>query len=356
MHTRSDFYKIERGRTVEYTIGYIAEKIGGRVIGNADRLISSMSPVENIRSDSLVFLKSRRALDLIDGDMERLCVVVDFEPDTKGGRDYIVIDPKKKDEAFIRLLTLFDRFFPPLRTISERASISPDARIGEDVRIEEFVYVGENTTIMDGTRIGSNSVIGSDCTIGKNCTLYPRVTLYPGSILEDDVIVQSGAVIGSDGFGYSNIDGLNRKIPHIGGVYIEKNVEIGANTTIDRGTIDHTRIGENTKIDNLVQIAHNVVIGKNSVICAQCGISGSVKIGNNVILAGAVGLKDHIEIEDNVYVGAMSGVMERVVKKGSRLLGRPAKDFKQEMEFFAMKPKLKEMYADVKKIKEKLGL
>jgi UDP-3-O-[3-hydroxymyristoyl] glucosamine N-acyltransferase len=137
---------------------------------------------------------------------------------------------------------------------------------------------------------------------------------------------------------------------------IGRNVEIGANTTVDRATLGYTVIGENTKIDNLVQIAHNAVIGKNSIICGHCGVSGSVKIGDNVVLAGAVGIADHVTVEDDVIIGAKAGVMDKVVTKGRKLLGTPAINFKAEMEFVALKPKLKSMYFDLKKIKEKLGL
>ncbi|HHE04854.1 MAG TPA: UDP-3-O-(3-hydroxymyristoyl)glucosamine N-acyltransferase, partial [candidate division WOR-3 bacterium] len=223
-------------------------------------------------------------------------------------------------------------------------------------------YIGSFTTIEKDVEIGKNTVIAENCfvghgsKIGDNCIIYPGVKIYPNTVIEDDVILHSGVVIGSDGFGYSSIDGTNVKIPQIGGVYIETGVEIGANSTVDRATIGYTRIGKNTKIDNLVHIGHNVIIGHNSIICAMCGISGSVKIGNNVIIAGAVGLKDHIEIEDNVYIGAKAGVMEKHVKRGSKLLGIPAIDFRAEMEFIALKPKLKEMYKDVKRIKKHLGI
>jgi UDP-3-O-[3-hydroxymyristoyl] glucosamine N-acyltransferase len=182
------------------------------------------------------------------------------------------------------------------------------------------------------------------------------VTIYPGTHIGDNVTIHAGVVIGADGFGYSLIDGVHRKIPQIGGVHIDNDVEIGANTTIDRATIGYTRIGAGTKIDNLVQIAHNVKIGTNSIVCALCGISGSVTIGNNVVLAGQVGLADHIVIEDDVVLLAKAGVMEKRVKRGSVLVGAPAHNVKKMMGIWAMQPKLRDMYRDLTKIKKKLGI
>jgi len=340
---------------VGFTIGFIAEELGGTVIGNKDHEVCGISPPERIEENSIVFVRNKRAFKQIEADSS-VCVIADFAPDVKEGFNFIIIEPGKKDEVFIKLLSLFERNDELYNGIAESAVLSPEASVGSDIYVGNFAEVGKNTTVDDGTRIGSHTVIGSNCSIGKNCVLYPGVTIYPHTAIGDEVIIHSGAVIGSDGFGYVKIDDAYRKIPQIGGVEIGSRVEIGANTTIDRATIGLTSIGENTKIDNLVQIGHNVEIGKNVIICALCGISGSVKIGNNVILAGAVGLKDHIVIEDDVYIGAKAGVMERHVKKGSRLLGAPATNFKSEMEFFALKPKLKGMLHDLKEIKKKLGI
>lgn len=339
-----------------YTVDCIAKEIDGRVLGNGDLLITGVSPLEDVKENTIVFVKEKKNYGLLPGKRLTICVVLDFEPPLPWRFDHIVIKPENKEKAFIKLLTLFQEKLKLARGISERAYLHPGSSIGEGVSIGDFVFVGEDTKIHDGSTIGGHTYIANNCLIGKGCLIYPNVTIYPNTIIEDDVILHAGVVIGSDGFGYSSIDGFNRKIPQIGGVYIEKGVEIGANSTVDRATIGYTRIGENTKVDNLVQIAHNVEIGKNTIICGLCGISGSVKIGNNVVIAGEVGLKDHITIEDDVYIGAKSGVMERVVKKGSRLLGIPAIDFKTEMEFYSMIPKVKDMFLDLKKIKEILGI
>ncbi|MCK5095446.1 MAG: UDP-3-O-(3-hydroxymyristoyl)glucosamine N-acyltransferase [Spirochaetes bacterium] len=339
-----------------HTVGSIAKEIGGRVVGNSDQEISSISPLEDVKSRSVVFLKNRKYLNRLEKNIKPLCLIVDFEPEEEMDFDYIVIDTQSKDSTFIKTLSLFEEKEAPAGTISEMASVDPEASIGKNVTISDFVTIGKNTAIQDDTCIGPGTCIGRNCTIGKGCRIYPNVTIYPDTVLDDNVIVHAGAVIGCDGFGYSKIEGKYEKIPQIGGVHIAKNVEIGANSTIDRATLGCTEIGENTKIDNLVMIAHNVEIGISSIICANSGIAGSVKIGNNVILAGFVGVADHIVIEDDVLIGAKSGIMKKLVKKGSYMFGYPAIDYKEYMTFAAMRPKVKGMYKDLKKIKEKLEL
>jgi UDP-3-O-[3-hydroxymyristoyl] glucosamine N-acyltransferase len=339
-----------------YTVEFIAREIGGIVKGNSNQKVESVSPLEDVRKNSVVFIKEQKKFAMLDKTLLPLCVVLDFEPEEESKFDYIIIDTKEKDRAFIRLLSLFDKSKFSPDGASKFASISPKAGIGENVSLGDHVSVGEHTVIGDETSIESNVVIGHDCRIGRGCTIYPNVTVYPNTVMEDNVIIHGGAVIGSDGFGYSKLNGVITKIPQLGGVYLEKNVEIGANTTIDRATLGYTRIGENTKIDNLVQIAHNCEIGQNTIICASCGIAGSVKIGSNVIIAGACGIADHIVIEDDVILGPMAGLTKKRVKKGSYLWGAPAFDYRECMEYFAMRPKIKEMYKDLKKIKEKFDL
>jgi UDP-3-O-[3-hydroxymyristoyl] glucosamine N-acyltransferase len=338
-----------------YTIGEIAKRIGGEVHGNPERTVRCVSPIEQVERDSIVFVRDRKNFMKIKGE-KAACLILDFHPVDVKGIDFIIIPKEKKEEAFLRLLSLYDEKTDFGEGISKNAILSPMAQIEEGVVIGDFVVVRESTTIKTGTRIGAHTVIGKNCLIGKNCTIYPRVVLYQNTRIDEGVIIHSGVVLGSDGFGYTKIKATHHKIPQIGGVHIGKNVEIGANTTIDRATVGFTDIGDGTKIDNLVQIAHNVEIGKNSIICAFCGISGSVKIGSNVVLAGAVGLADHIVIEDDVVIGAMAGVMEKRIKKGRRIVGAPAMDVREMMEIWAMRPKLKGMYFDIQKIKKKLNI
>ncbi|MGQ9615476.1 MAG: UDP-3-O-(3-hydroxymyristoyl)glucosamine N-acyltransferase [Spirochaetota bacterium] len=340
---------------MKHTLNFIAEKIGGVVLGNGEREVCRVCHPEFPEKDGIVFIKDKKAFKQRIRELSG-CYVLSFQPSLEKPIDAIIVEPERKDEAFIRLLELFSTGDDFGDSIAKTAVLSSGVKLGEGVSIGDYAVIGRNTNIGEKTCIGAHVVIGRDCRIGRGCTIYPGAVIYPNTVMEDNVIVHAGAVIGSDGFGYTKMDGMHRKIPQIGGVYIERDVEIGANTTIDRATIGYTRIGEGTKIDNLVQIAHNVEIGRNVIICALCGISGSVKIGNNVILAGAVGLKDHIVIEDDVYVGAKSGVMEKRVKRGSKIVGIPAADFKEEFEFVAMKPRLKVMYEDLIKIKKRLNM
>lgn len=339
-----------------YTIQYIADQIGGRVFGNGGKTIDAVCTPEDIRQNCAVFVKDKRNYKKIAGKTDTLCVVIPFEPEEHQGIDYILVDPSQKDTAFIRLLSLFEKAKTPENGVSPRAFVSPDAVIGKNVTVCEFASIGANTVVKDGTYIGQGTIIGRDCRIGEGCAIYPNVVIYTNSIIEDSVIIHGGVVIGGDGFSYVKINGRNTKIPQIGGVHIGKNVEIGANATVDRATVGYTRIGENTKIDNHVQIAHNCEIGKNTVICALTGVGGSVRIGDNVVVAGMVGLADHIVIEDNVFVGAKAGVMKKCVEKGTAVFGYPARDYKEEMKFNAMKPKLQVLYGEVQSLKEKLGL
>ena len=337
-----------------YKIKDIAQKIGGEVFGDTEMTVSGISTPEYPENNTVIYVKNKKWLERIPEDI-KVCIVAPFNPENST-HNYIIVKKEEKDRAFIELLKLFaDVPFENKSGVSQNATVAKDVNIESDVFVGDFTVIEGKVSIGENTLIGSNCYVGKNSRIGKNCIIYPGVKIYPNTILGDRVIIHSGVVIGGDGFGYSLIDGVNTKIPQIGGVLIENDVEIGANTTIDRATIGYTKIGENTKIDNLVQIAHNVEIGKNTIICALCGISGSVKIGNNVVIAGAVGLKDHIVIEDDVYIGAKAGVMEKRVKKGSKLLGIPAIDFRTEMEFIALKPRIKEMWKELTRIKKELS-
>jgi len=338
-----------------YTVGEIAERVGGSVKGDAKMEVTAICTPEDLTPGSVVFIKKKKWFDEMEKSVKPLCVVVDFEPDPGTGFEFVVIQKKRQEEAFISLLEMFRTEWRAPEGTSDLASVDSNAEIAKSAAVDSFVKIGPRTRIGEGTSIGANSVIGPDCTIGKNCLIHPNVTIYPNTVIGNNIIVHSRVVIGGDGFSYSRINGTNRKVPQIGGVLIEDNVEIGANATIDSATIGYTRIGKNAKIDNLVQIAHNVVIGKDSIVCALCGVSGSVSIGDNVVLAGQVGLADHIVIEDEVLVGAKSGVMTKRVKKGEKLLGYPATSFQKQLKSWVLTQKLPELNSDLQKIKKKLG-
>ena len=337
-----------------HSLGYIASEIGGEVVGNGKRKVCCVSPLEGGTEDCIVLIRDRKSYDEMEGP-KTAAFVLDFHPDYAEGIDYILVKSEDRDGVFIALLSLFEDEKDFGSGVSEHAEVASGATLGDGVVVDAYAVIGDST-ISEGTCIGAHTVIGRNCRIGKGCIIYPRVTIYPHTTIENNVIIHSGVVLGSDGFGYTKIEGSHRKIPQIGGVHIGRDVEIGANTTIDRATLGMTSIGAGTKIDNLVQIAHNVEVGKNCIVCALCGISGSVKIGNNVVLAGQVGLADHIEIEDDVYVLAKAGIMEKRIKRGRIVVGAPAMDVKKMMEYWAMRPKLRDMYRDMQKIKKKLGI
>jgi UDP-3-O-[3-hydroxymyristoyl] glucosamine N-acyltransferase len=226
--------------------------------------------------------------------------------------------------------------------IHPTAVVSPDVEMGPGVTIDALAVVEAAAAIGARTVIGAGSAIGARVRIGADCVVHPHVTIYPDCVVGERAIFHSGAVIGSDGFGYANEEGVHLKIPHLGRVVIEDDVEIGANTTVDRATLGETRIGRGSKIDNLVQVGHNVVIGEGSIIVAQVGISGSVTIGPGAILVGQVGIADHVAIGAGVRVVGRAGVTKDI-PDGATVSGFPAHDHREELRILAAVRRLPEM-------------
>jgi UDP-3-O-[3-hydroxymyristoyl] glucosamine N-acyltransferase len=235
--------------------------------------------------------------------------------------------------------------------IHPTAVISPTAKLGHNVSVGAYSVIEEGATIGDDTVIFPQCYIGKEVTIGKNCYIYPQVVIREQCILKDYVILQAGAKIGSDGFGFTFHDGRHQKIPQIGNVILGNDVEIQSNTCIDRAKIASTIIGDNTKIDNLVQIGHNVVIGKSSICCAQVGVAGTTNIGNGVILAGQVGLAGHMTIGDRVEVGAQSGVIASI-PAGQKYFGYPAMPKREAFKQQVILSKLPEMYKQFQQLQK----
>jgi UDP-3-O-[3-hydroxymyristoyl] glucosamine N-acyltransferase len=255
--------------------------------------------------------------------------------------------------AFAQLLQLFTANPPHFSGISEKAFVSHRAIIGRDVSIYPYTYVSDDVVIGDKTIIYPGVFIGDETTIGDECVLYPNVTIRERVKIGSKVIIHPGSVIGSDGFGYVSEGGRHHKIPQIGGVIVGDNVEIGANVTVDRATTGNTVIGSGTKIDNLVQIAHNVRIGENSIIVAQVGIAGSSEIGNFVVLGGQVGIPDHVRISDGTMVGAQSGVVGDLTK--GVYSGSPAIAHRDWLKASVLFARLPELNKKVKELEEKLN-
>lgn len=305
------------------SIKEISQEIGAIFEGDGSFLIESIKTLKDAKENDLSFLTNiKYKKDSINSKAKAILVPQDLKIEGK-----ILI--KHKDPYFA-LSKIIPIFYPPLRLETEylkNTFISKEAEIKERVYIAPNVYIGPFCKIEKGTKIYSGTVLLGYIDVGENCIIYPNVSIYPRVKIKNNVIVQSGAVIGSDGFGFANYAGKYYKIPQVGGVLIEDDVEIGANTTVDCGTLSPTIIGEGTKIDNLVQIAHNVIIGKNCILTGQVGIAGSTEIGDGTIFGGQSGAVGHIKIGKNVKVSAKCGV-SKDVQDGTWVSGFPSIEHK----------------------------
>lgn len=250
---------------------------------------------------------------------------------------------------FAKIMRLFAAEEERSSGISEQAHIDPDARVEENVSVYPFVSVGPRTVIHSGSTLHSGTMVEQDCQIGRDCRIYPNVTLMAGTSLGDRVTLHSGVVLGSDGFGFAQSDTGMEKVPQLGRVILESDVEIGANSTVDRGTLGETRIGRGTKIDNQVQIGHNVSLGRNVIVVAQVGIAGSTTVEENVVFAGQVGVGGHLTVGSGTRVGAKTGV-HRSVKPGSELSGHPAMEHRDFLRYASIRSKLPEMHNRLKRL------
>lgn len=338
----------------------IAQLLGASIEGDPDLEILRVAKIEEAGEGAVTFLAnpkyarylaSTRASAAIVGP----AVTVEDRPTTLPPLALVrVADPYV---GFVRVLAKFHPPRPPLpQGIHPSAVIDPTASLGADVRIGPHAVVGARCRIGDRTMIAQCAVVCDDVQIGADCILYPNVSVREGCIVGSRCILQPGAVIGSDGFGFApQPDGSFEKIPQMGNVVIEDDVEIGANTTVDRATLGETRIKKGVKLDNLIQVAHNVVIGENTVMAAQSGISGSTRIGRNVMVAGQVGFTGHIEVADGVKVGAQSGVHRSLTTVNGTYFGSPAYPHREAMRIYGAFPQLPELLATVRDLVKRLG-
>lgn len=316
----------------------LAEMVGGEVHGNGEIEIVGANSIEGAKAGEITFIAHPKYLVKLK-ETQASAVIVSREI-REAEKPLLSVDNPLL--AFTKILTLFSSKPYHPRGIDPGAWISPSAELGKDLSVYPSVYIGDRCRIGDRVTLFPGVFIGEDSVIGEDSILYPNVTLYPRSIIGKRVILHSGVVIGADGFGYVKEGARNLKIPQLGRVRIEDDVELGANTTIDRATFGETIIRKGVKIDNLVQVAHNVEIGEDSLIVAQVGIAGSTKIGKNVILAGQVGVVDHVEIGDNVRVGAQSGVPYDLAPNQG-YTGSPALPHQEFLRAITTFPKLPEM-------------
>jgi UDP-3-O-[3-hydroxymyristoyl] glucosamine N-acyltransferase len=326
----------------------IAEYLNGELRGDPELTITGVEGIEDAREGDITFLRGEKLPEGISLRAGAI-IVKDFMEDIPVAQ----IKVKNPQYAFARLLELFYVKKPEPKGISKYAFIEEGASIDSPVTVYPFACISKGARIGKGTIIGPNVFIGEDTIIGEDCLIYPNVVIRERISIGKRVIIHSGTVIGSDGFGYVFHEGRHYKIPQVGGVIIEDDVEIGANVTIDRATKGNTVIRQGTKIDNLVQIAHNVKIGPHSIIVAQTGIAGSSELGAGVILAGQVGVADHIKIESGVKVGAQSGIMEDL--KTGNYFGTPTLPAREWFKLFALYKRLPELFKRIKDIEEKLN-
>jgi UDP-3-O-[3-hydroxymyristoyl] glucosamine N-acyltransferase len=327
----------------------LAEWVGGTVVGDGEVEISGVAAIEEARPGEITFVANPKYLQKLD-KTDATAVIVSPEVLQTDKPLLRVTNPYL---AYAKILTLFSYKTYKAKGIDPNVWISPATELGQELTIYPFVHIGDRCRIGDRVTLYPGVYIGEESSIGEESILYSNVSIYPRTAIGKRVILHSGVVVGSDGFGYVKEGRKNVKIPQVGTVEIEDDVEIGANTTIDRGALGKTIIRRGVKIDNLVQVAHSVVIGEDSILCAQVGISGSTKIGSNVTLAGQVGMVDHIEIGDNVTVVAQSGVMNDL-PANQAYTGTPSMPHRDFLRMAAVLPKLPEMRKTLLQIEKRL--
>ena len=315
---------------MEFSAQQIAALLGGKLIGNANAKVRDVAPIESAQAHHLSFVTEEKYLPCLETTKAGVILMTkDLKDpkDLKDHKDSAIILVENARGAMAQLLQIVSKAMnPPKQGIEQPSFISEGVEIPADAYVGAFAYIGKNVRLGKGVQIYPNVFIGDNATIGEGTVLYAGVRIYAHCKIGANCILHAGVVVGSDGFGFEpDAQGVNQKIPQIGNVIIEDDVEIGANTTIDRAMMGSTIIRRNVKIDNLVQIAHNVEVGESTFLCSQVGIAGSSKIGKHCILTGQVGVAGHIEIADNCIFGAQTGVAGNIRKPG-QYMGSPAID------------------------------
>lgn len=338
---------------MEFTARQIAEMIDGRVEGNENAAVNSFAKIEEGREGAISFLSNPKYTHFLY-DTRSTIVLVNEDLELERPVSATLIRVKNAYEAVARLLQLYDSMKPRKTGIDPLASVSPSATIGKDVYIGAFACIGDGVVIGDGCQVYPHVVIGDGVKLGESCLLYPHVTIYQGCRLGSHVTIHAGSVIGADGFGFApNTEGYN-KIPQIGIVVIEDNVEIGANTCVDRSTMGQTVIHKGVKLDNLIQVAHNCEIGENTVMSAQVGMAGSTKIGAWCMVGGQAGFAGHIHVADKTFVGAQCGVISDTKGNGEELIGSPAMNPREFFKAVAYWKRMGDMSKELRELKKKV--
>ncbi len=354
MRTRADFSSDLTILTfsVPFTLQELAMTSGGELVGDPTLKITGAASLAEATAGEISFFANRKYVGILRKTRaSALFVPPDFAESISAAQIRVANPAKAFEQVVLKLAPKPVTFAPG---IHPSAIVDPSVQLGERVSIQPHAVIEAGARIGDDTIIGAGTYIGHDAVIGPACLIYPRVTVRERSRIGSRTIIHSGAVIGADGFGFEMVDGRQEKIQQLGIVQIDDDVEIGANTTIDRARFGRTWIQQGVKIDNLVQIAHNVVIGRNSVIVAQTGISGSTRVGERVTMAGQVGIVGHVEIADGSVIAAQSGVSKSV--PGGVWFGYPAGPINEVKQQIAWIHRLGKLFARVKEIEKKLGL
>jgi UDP-3-O-[3-hydroxymyristoyl] glucosamine N-acyltransferase len=342
---------------MKFKLQEIANLINGTVEGDASVEIFKLSKIEQGETGSISFLGNPKYTQYIYTTQSSAVIV---------GNDFVaeqevpcaLIRVENAYNAFAKMLETYNELKSKKTGISKFAAIAPSASIGENCYIGDFVSIGDNVRIGKDTKIFPNTSIGDNVVIGNGCTIYAGVSIYNDCLIGNACNLHAGVVIGADGFGFApQSDNHYAKVAQIGNVILEDNVEIGANTTIDRATLGSTIISKGVKLDNLIQIAHNVIIGENTVIASQTGVAGSTKIGANCMIAGQVGIIGHLNIGDEVKIAAQSG-LSTDVPKGSIIMGSPAfniSNYRKSYVYFRSLPKLVDRITNLEKLAQKSG-
>lgn len=337
-----------------HQIGILLE---GTVEGNPEVTVNQLSKIEEASEGSLSFLANSKYEQYVYSSGASIIIVNnDFEPAHPIKATLIKVN--NAYSAFSVLLEKYDEIIKSKKLGIETPSyIHPTAKIGKDVFIGAFAYIGPNAKIGDGTKVYPNTYLADNVVIGKNTTIYAGVKVYFNCIVGDNVIIHSGAIIGGDGFGFvKGPDGSYKKVSQIGNVVVEDNVEVGSNTTIDRATMGSTIIRKGVKLDNLIQIGHNVEIGANTVIAAQTGVSGSTKIGENCVIGGQVGIVGHISIANGSNIGAKSGVNNTIKEENQSWNGLPLLQYRESLKTQVVTRRLPELEKKIEELENIIKL
>lgn len=338
---------------MQFTAAQIAMLINGRLEGNAQVIVTSFGKIEEAQSGQLSFLANPKYEDFLYTTKASIILINERLPLKQAVSGTLIRVP----DAYLAFATLLGKYqemqTQQLKGIEQPSYIASTATIGNNVFVSAFCYLSDGVQVGDDTKLFPGVVLGNQVRIGKGCIIHAGVKIYNDCVIGDHVTIHAGTVIGSDGFGFAPMaDGSYKKVPQIGHVVVEDHVEIGANCTIDRATMGATIIHAGAKLDNLIQIAHNVEIGRHTVIAAQTGVSGSTKIGNQVMIGGQAGIAGHITIADGTRLNAKSGVTKTIKEPNRSLTGTPADDFSRVMRVQAHQKQLPELEKRVKELEK----